>query len=44
MSFKDFYVMVQEKAGERIDKDAAKILWERGIGIMDAVLKLVNRR
>lgn len=42
-NFKAFHEMLMEKAGIRIDKDAARYMYDQNVPIMDAVLKLVNR-
>ncbi len=41
--FHDWYESLQEKAGQRIDRDAARFLFDQGSSIMDAVVRLTNR-
>lgn len=40
--FEDWYVDLIEKAGHRVDSCAAQYLWERGYGIMDALVKITH--
>lgn len=41
-AFEDWYVDLMEKAGHRVDSSAARYLWERGYGIMDALVKITH--
>jgi hypothetical protein len=43
-TFDDWFLVLQEKAGMRMDKDVAKILYDRGMGLMDALIIMINRR
>ena len=43
-TFEDWFELVQEKAGMRLDKMAARYCYDCDMGVMDAVLALVNRR
>lgn len=41
--FKAWYDTLVEKAGQRLDRDAARYLYDQNTPIMDAVVKLTNR-
>lgn len=41
-AFENWYCDLQEKAGHRVDSSAARYLWERGYGIMDALVKITH--
>lgn len=43
-TFEDWFLVLQEKAGMPMDKDIARILYERDMPLMDALLVMVNRR
>lgn len=42
-AFKSWYGELVEKAGQRIDRDAARYMYDQKVPIMDAVVKLVSR-
>ena len=44
MTFKEYFDRVQEKAGERMDKDAVRHFYDKLMSVMDAVVMLVYRR
>jgi len=41
--FKVWYEVLIEKAGQRLDRDAARYMYDQNVPIMDAVVKLTNR-
>lgn len=41
-AFEDWYADLMEKAGRRVDSIAAHYLWQRGFGIMDALVKITH--
>ena len=44
MKFSEYFDLVQEKAGQRMDRDSVRYLFAHGISIMDAVIALTYRR
>ena len=44
MNFQDYFLTVQEKAGERMDRDAVSYCYYQGMGVMDAVILLTYCR
>lgn len=41
-AFKDWHADLMDKAGQNVDKMAAKHLWERGFSIYDALVKITR--
>ena len=41
-AFENWYVELVDKASMRMDLEASRFLWERGYGIMDALVKIVH--
>ncbi len=42
-NFRAYYDAVVEKAGQRLDRDAVRYMYDQKTPIMDALLKLINR-
>lgn len=41
--FEDWFYVLQEKAGQRVDPMAARYLWGRNFGAMEALVKILSR-
>lgn len=44
MTFNEYFDLVQEKAGERMDKDAVRYFYDQLVSVMDCVIALTYRR
>ena len=42
-NFNAYYDVVAEKAGQRLDRDAVRYMYDQNTPVMDAVIKLVSR-
>jgi hypothetical protein len=44
MKFSEYFDLVQEKAGQRMDRTSVRYMFDAGKSVMDAVVALTYRR
>lgn len=44
MKFNEYFLAVQEKAGQRMDRDSVRYFYDQMVSIMDCVIALTYRR